>query len=92
MLPICVSKHHDEWTSSVKTADMAPRQVVPMFNEDRHGRFGLGREAPAIQELALRHREETLAQGVVEAIADSSHRRPNAGLLAAKPESDLGAL
>ena len=51
---------------------MAAMRVVPPFDEfeDRHARLDLGFEAGAVEQFAFERGEETLAHGVVEAIAD----------------------
>ena len=48
--------------------------------------FGLGPEPAPVQELTLQGGEETLAQGIIEAIADGSGGRPYTGLLASFSE------
>jgi hypothetical protein len=52
-----------------------------------HGqpRLDLGREATSVEQLALEHGKEALAQGVVVGVADGAHRRPDPPLAA--PES-----
>jgi hypothetical protein len=47
-------------------------RVVPGFDklEDGHFGFGLGLEPASVEEFALQGGEETLAQGVVEAVSD----------------------
>jgi hypothetical protein len=65
-------------------------RVVPAFDvlEDGQARSGLGREAVAIEQLALERGEEALAHRVVVRITDRSHRRPDAHQLAATPEGE----
>ena len=68
--------------------------VVEAFDigKDRHPSLGLGSKRPAIEQLALERGEEALAHGVVEAIADRAHRRPDMRLAAASAEFNRGVL
>src|SRR4030095_6036338 len=61
---------------------MATHRVIPALDEVEHRHAGLRRRPKrhAIEQLALERREETLAQGIVIAIADRSHRGPDARL------------
>src|SRR5512143_1599294 len=63
-------------------------RVIPALDEREHGLLRLGRaaESTALYQLALQRGEETLGQGVIEAIADRTHRRPYARRLAAVAE------
>ena len=67
---------------------MAAMRVVPAFDEfkDRHARFYLSFEMTAVEQFTFEGGEETLAHGVVEAIADRTHRWPHARLIAAFAE------
>src|SRR6266545_5912169 len=71
----------------------APR-IVEAFDEleDSHPSFGLGRKLVAVEQLALERREEALAQSIVVAVADGSHRGTHAGLPAPFSEGDRGVL
>src|SRR5262245_3942550 len=55
---------------------MPPTRVVPAFNKLKHApaRVAGRREADAIEQFALERGKETLAQGIVVAIADRPHR------------------
>ena len=69
-------------------------RVVPPLDEFEHRPTGLvlRAEVMAIQQLALQCREEALAQGIVVAVSDRSHRRPDTGFLAALAEGDRRVL
>ena len=69
-------------------------RVVPSFNEieDRGPSFLMVLEAMERQQLALERRIETLAHRVVVTIANRSHRRPDARLLAVLAERDRRVL
>src|SRR6202789_2316195 len=58
---------------------MAATRVVPPFNEfkDRQARLDLSFEMTAVEQFAFESGKETLAHGVVEAIAHRTHRRPH---------------
>src|SRR5271170_3463933 len=45
--------------------------------EDRHAGFDLGFEVMVVEQFAFESGKETLAHGVVEAIAHRTHRRPH---------------
>ena len=51
-------------------------RVVPTFDEieDGHLCLGLGLEVAAVQQLAFQRGEEAFAQGVIETVADRTHR------------------
>jgi hypothetical protein len=68
----------------------ATMRVVPPLDvfEDGEAGLGLGREAAAVQELALERREETLAVGVIVGVADGPHRGPDTDFPAPEPEGD----
>src|SRR5258708_28580544 len=73
---------------------MPPVRVVPAFDEveDGHAGLDLGREATAVQQLALEGRKEALAEGIVVGVAHAPHGRPDARLAAAEPKGDRGVL
>jgi hypothetical protein len=54
---------------------MAALGVVETFDEVEHRQAGLdlGLEADAVEEFALEGGEETLAQGIVEAVTNRAH-------------------
>ena len=60
--------------------------IVPPFDVFEKGSFCVVEraEAVAVQQLAFDGCEETLAQGVVKAVADGSHGGTDTGLLAAQ--------
>jgi hypothetical protein len=64
---------------------MAAMRVMPSFDEfkDGHARLNLRFEVTPVKQCAFEGGEETLAHGVIEAIAGRTHRRPYARLLAA---------
>jgi len=71
--------------------------LQPPLQHARHARLpaarpGLGREAPARQQLAFEGREVALAHRVVVGSARRSHRDPDLRLLAAKPKGDRDVL
>jgi len=68
--------------------------VVETFDEVEHRQLGHGTigEPGAVEQLAFERGEEALAHGVVVAIADRSHRRPDACLAAASSELGRGVL
>src|SRR5579875_1544446 len=82
-----------DWREIVERG-MAAVGVVPSLDEikDRDARLGLGLEAPPAEQFAFQGGEETLAHGVVEAVAHGSHRRPHSGLLAALAEGERNVL
>jgi len=55
-------------------------------------RLDLGLEASPVEQLAFERGKETLAHGVVEAIADRAHRGSHPGLRAALAEGERGVL
>ena len=67
---------------------MSAARIVPAFDELEagHASLGLGAEFPPVEQFAFERREEALAHGVVIRVADRSHRRPDASLLAAETE------
>src|ERR1700694_1518915 len=73
---------------------VAAMRVIPPLDEleDGHAGLGLGFEAAAVEQLAFEHGEKTLAHGVVETVADRTHRGPHPGLVAAFAESQRGVL
>ena len=73
---------------------MATVWIVPALDEieDRPARLGWGREPAAIEQLTFEGREETLAQRIVEGVANRAHRRADARRLAPQAERDRGAL
>jgi hypothetical protein len=73
---------------------MAAMRVVPALDEieDRHPRLDLGLEASPVEQFAFERGKGTLAHGVVEAIADSAHRRPHPSLRTALAEGERGVL
>jgi hypothetical protein len=73
---------------------MATPRVVEALEEveDRRAGFGLGAEAPAVEELAFEGAKEALAHRVVVGVADGAHRRPDAGVLAAEAKGDRRVL
>src|SRR5580698_11299911 len=73
---------------------MAAMWVIPPFDkfEDCHACFDLGFETASIKQLAFEGGKETLAHGVVETIADRTHRRPHSGLAATFAEGERGVL
>jgi hypothetical protein len=73
---------------------MAAAWVIPAFDEVEEGeaRGGLGAEAVAVEQLALERREEALTHGAVVGVADTTHRRANAGLAAAPAEGERRVL
>ena len=73
---------------------MATAGVIPPFDEieDRDARLDPGLEMAAVEQLAFQGGEETLAHGVVEAVAARSHRGPHPGQLAAFAEGERGVL
>ena len=64
---------------------MAAMRVIPALNEfkDCHAGFDLSFEVMAIEQFAFEGGKEAFAHGVVETIADRTHRRPHASLLTA---------
>src|SRR3984957_20380022 len=58
---------------------MAATRVVPPFDKfkDRQARLDLSFEMTAVEQFAFESGKETLAHGVVEAIAHRTHRRPH---------------
>lgn len=68
--------------------------IVPALDEvkDRHPRFGMTAETVPVEKLAFQGGEETLAQDVVIAVADRSHRRSHAEFLTAISECDRRVL
>ena len=58
-------------------------RIVEAFDVFEHCgfRFGLGLEVMPVQELAFQAGKEAFSHRVVEAIADRSHRGPNAKFL-----------
>src|SRR5271156_5368682 len=58
---------------------MAATRVIPALDEfkDRHAGFDLGFEVMVVEQFAFESGKETLAHGVVEAIAHRTHRRPH---------------
>jgi hypothetical protein len=59
--------------------------VVPPFYKLEHGRLGFGLSLKAaVEQFAFERREEALAQGVVETVADRAHRGTYASCLAAQ--------
>ena len=64
--------------------------VVPSFDEleERQLCLGVRAEGVAVDEFAFEGRKEALAHCIVEAIADRTHRRADAGLLEASSERD----
>ena len=73
---------------------MTAMGIVPAFDEfeDRHARLDLSFEAAAVEQFAFEGGKETLAHGVIEAIADRAHRGSHAGLAAALAEGDRSVL
>jgi len=78
----------DDWVSlfiadrqQIVQAGMPPVRVVPAFDEveDGHPGLDLGREAPAVQQLALEGGKEALAEGIDAPIAVKrlAGRRPH---------------
>src|SRR6056297_1438390 len=67
---------------------MPARGDVPAFNELEAGNtgFGLRPELAAVEQFAFERGEEALAHGVVVAIADRAHRRPDTHFLAPEAE------
>ena len=67
---------------------MATLGIVPAFEEveDGHARFGLGAEAPSLEQLAFEGGGNALAKGSVVGVTDRAHRRSDAGLSAAFAE------
>ena len=76
-----------------KSAVPATR-VVPTLDvgEEGQARLGLGLPAAPVDELAFEAGEEALGHGVVVGVADRSHGRTNAHLLAPLAEGDAGVL
>jgi hypothetical protein len=68
--------------------------IVPAFDklEDCHTCLDLGFEAAAVEQFTFERGEETLAHGVIEAIAHRAHRGPHAGVAAALAEGDRSVL
>src|SRR5260221_7695857 len=73
---------------------VAAMRVVPALDEveDRHPRLDLGLELAPVEQLAFQGGEKALAHGVVETVADRTHRGSHPGLLAAHAEGDRGVL
>src|SRR4029453_2743642 len=69
-------------------------RIVPPFDEikDRQRCFTLVAEPAAIDQLALKRGEETFTHGIVIAVADRSHRWPDACAPASLAESDRRVL
>ena len=69
---------------------MPPTRIVPALDEveDGEARLGRCREPLPIEQLALKGREEALAERVVVGIAHRAHRGPDTGLATAEPERD----
>src|SRR5688500_7658947 len=80
--------------AQIAEGSMPTMIVVPALDEveDRHAGCDLSTETLAIEQLALEGGEEALAHGVVEAIANGSHRRADSRLAAALAEGDRGVL
>ena len=60
-------------------------RIVPSLDKVEDGDAGLGLrgKAMAVEQLTLDSGEEALTHRVIVAVPDSSHRRPDPGLLAA---------
>ena len=73
---------------------MSSPGVVEALDVLEQGESGLGLrgKTPAIDQFAFQAGEEALAQGVVVAIADRSHRRSDACLSASFAEGHRGVL
>jgi len=69
-------------------------RVVPPLDEFEHGpeSFFLRAETVTIQQLTFQGGKETLAEGIVIAVCDGSHRRADAYFPAALAEGDRGVL
>jgi len=69
-------------------------RVVPSLYEfeDWHACFALGFETASVEQLTLERGKETLAHGIIEAIADGAHRGSYAGFAAALAEGDRSVL
>ncbi len=73
---------------------MTASRVVEAFDEVEHGQLGHGTigELRAVEQLAFERGEEALAHGVVVAVADRSHGRPDSGFAAAPTKLGRGVL
>ena len=73
---------------------MAAMRVVPAFDEfkDRHARFYLSFEMTAVEQFTFEGGEETLAHGVIKAIAGRTHRWPHTCRLTALAEGQRSIL
>src|SRR5260370_39084196 len=60
--------------------------------EDCHACLALGFETATVEQFTFERGEETLAHGVIEAIANRAHRGPHVGLAAALAEGDRSVL
>ena len=69
-------------------------RVIPAFNEveDRTAGLGLGLEAATVEQFTFEGGKETLAHGVIEAIADRAHRGAHAGVAATLAEGERSIL
>jgi len=67
--------------------------VPPLYEvEDCHAGLDLSFEAAAVEQFTFERGKETLAQGIIEAIADRARRGSYAGLAAALAEGDRSVL
>lgn len=73
---------------------MTPGRLVEPLDEVEHGHagLGLGAEAAAIEQLALKGGEECLGQRVVVGVADRSRAGADAGFAASHPKRQRGVL
>ncbi len=72
---------------------MQPHRIVEAFDVAEAGdlRFGLRREFPAREQLALQGGEKALAHRVVVGVTDRAHRWPNVDLTASAAKGERGA-
>ena len=82
-----------DWRQIVERG-VAALWVVPPFDEleDCHACFDLGFETATVEQFTFERGKETLAHGIIEAIADRAHRGSYAGFAAALAEGDRSVL
>src|ERR1700689_4538153 len=88
MVPLVI-----DWRQIVERG-VAAMGVVPALYEfeDCHAGLALGFETAAVQQLTFERGKETLAHGIIEAIADRAHRGAYAGFAAALAKGDRSVL
>lgn len=65
-------------------------RIVPSFDELKNGLtcFGLGAETGTVEQFAFECGKEGFAHGIIEAVANRTHRRVDSGFPAAAAEGN----